>query len=101
MEREVTKNNAPQIDIPQLEAWAREENWIKIDEIMGVIADIPAFILWAVGHIDDGNYNIRDLAASILEATSVELTETTRSLLEQAMFNGDRNKVSRFARFRA
>lgn len=88
------------LSLSQLEAWARGGDWDKIDAVIKSIAEVPQFILGAVGRIDDENYDIRDLAASILEATSLELAEGTKRALYERL-DGNYEGDGRFASFRA
>ncbi len=91
----------PKVTLGDLEAWALEGNWEEIDRVIKLISGIPQFILWAVGRIDDdNNHNIRDAAASILEATPLDLAKSTERALQERLsdnIEGD----SRFATFRA
>lgn len=87
----------PLVTWDELVGWAMEntdEGWGKIDAVIGSVADEPEHVLHAVADLSHENRNIRDLAASVLEATSVELADETIVLLKEML--GDEHFYAKF-----
>lgn len=90
--------------LDELETMAVEENWEAIDASIVLVADDPIFIMWAKTGINDSDGNLRDLAASLFEKSSIELTEDDNESLLQHVRHDDNPYASfrsAFALYRA
>lgn len=91
-------DHTPRIPKPtkeQLTAWALEAEWEKIDEALPIIANEQEYVDWANEMLNHSDEDIRDLAASIFQASKIELTADTVETLRKIMLN-DENPYARF-----
>ena len=61
---------------------AKAEHWDAVDKNIAVLANNEEVIAWALDKgLEDTENNVRDLAASVLEKSSVSLPESTKAML--------------------
>lgn len=72
MADEETLRHPPNLD--ELRAMAANQDWEAVDSVIGLVSNSPAALSWAQGGLDDEDGNLRDLAASLLEASDTELS---------------------------
>lgn len=75
---------------------ARAERWDFVDENIAGVAGDANVVAWASGGgLEDADGNVRDLAASILEKSSAELSGPIKDKLRELMGN-DENQYVQF-----
>lgn len=98
-----SKEGAPQKPtLSELQCLAAVEDWLTIDPLLDAVADEGEFLAWAVVGMEDDDPNIRDLAVSLFEASSIDLNQTTIDALTRHMQEDDNEYVqyrSAFALF--
>ena len=87
----------PQLaQIIELAQSGKDEDWEKIDQIIPAIANDKEFYSWAKENLGDGESNLRDLSATIIESSQCSLTDEDIKNLEQLMRENDKNPYPSF-----
>src|SRR5581483_1424739 len=72
----MVEEKEPAMTLDELVSAAQDEQWEVVDQSIPELADNPDIIKWVVsqGFINE-DFNLRDLAASIIEQTNQKLNE--------------------------
>ncbi|MFH1667644.1 MAG: hypothetical protein ABH884_01300 [Candidatus Komeilibacteria bacterium] len=62
-----------------------DEGWEKIDAGLPTICDDPSIVDWARNNTSNNVEGLRDLAGTIFEASSIELTDKDIQMLQELM----------------
>jgi hypothetical protein len=93
----MAEKRKPDMTLNDLIAAARKEDWPTVDGAIKQLADNTGVISWAGGGLYNEDANLRDLAASIFEASKFRITPLFRTKLEELMENDE----SPYVRFRS
>jgi len=97
----VLPNNEPRpqqiLTLGELRAAAVKEDWDAVDLALPGMCDLPDTLEWAVSGLDHENPNLRDLAASVFEKSSLPPASDVTERLLQHMERDD----NPYARFRS
>lgn len=86
-----------QITVDHFLVWAERNDWETFDTQVDQICNTSHWLEWTQQGLLDSRIDIRDLAVSILEKTSVALTEDQRGSLVLIMENDQNQHLRRKA----
>ena len=85
------------VKLDELTAAAVREDWDFVDSTIGGVVDNETFLGWAAQGLEDDDPNLRDLAASIFEKSSIKPDEQILDTLTHHMLSDD----NPYARYRS
>src|SRR5689334_18815216 len=90
-----TEPQTPRLSVDELRAAAASEDWDTVDAALPGVCDSPEYLAWAANNMQDDDGNVRDLAVSMFEKSSIEPDPAVMSVLETHM-RDDENPYVRY-----